>query len=60
MLFSLFRNSRFFDDLWALSPWFTLAFIVFLASSLPVIPDKHKPLLWLAAALCTLIGFITR
>lgn len=60
MLSVLFRNHRFTHDLWALSPWFCVAFLLFLIGALPAAPDRYKPLLWLAAALCILIGFITR
>lgn len=60
MVTALIRNHRFSHDLWALSPWFAVAFLLFLIGALPAIPDKYKPYLWLAAALCTLIGFLTR
>lgn len=60
MLAHLFRNHRFTHDLWALSPWFAVAFLLFLTGALPAIPDKYKPYVWLTAALCVLIGFLTR
>lgn len=60
MLALLFRNHRFTHDLWALSPWFCVAFLLFLIGALPAVPDRHKPHVWLTAALCTLIGFLTR
>lgn len=60
LLVLLFRKHRFTHDLRALSPWFCVAFLLFPIGALPVIPDKYNPLLWLAAALCTRIGIITR
>lgn len=60
MLARIFRSHRFFHDLRALSPWFCVAFLLFLIGALPAVPNRYKPHVWLAAALCALIGFFMR
>ncbi|MCQ2365414.1 MAG: hypothetical protein MJ051_07695 [Akkermansia sp.] len=60
MFAGLFRSHRFTHDLWALSPWYSVAFLLFLAAAIPAIPDKYKPHLRLIAAILALIGFFTR